>query len=236
LVCDTSFLLHSLIATNKVRTRNVFTLANEIEQPKFPMLIRRFLYDQLFPDNILSSSEVSLLDCPAFSGQIRVHNSAVATFHAPCDPSGIGGMRREHIRAVPCWRKSHSRYDCVFLNRDPDIPGVRGMDIVRVLLFFSFDLGGKVFPCALVRWFTVIGDGPDEDTGMWVVQPEVDTVGVPVLSVIHLDCVIRAAHLLPVFASNVPIPRALHHSQTLDSFNLFYVNKFIDHHAFKIVT
>jgi hypothetical protein len=81
----------------------------------------------------------------------------------------------------------------------------------------------------------VIGDGLDEDTGMWVVQPEVDADGFPVMSMIHLDCVIRAAHLLPVFSSDIPLPRALHHSETLDSFKLFYINKFIDHHAFKIV-
>jgi hypothetical protein len=198
------------------------------------MLLRRFLYDQLYPNNVFTSSDIPLSECPSYSGKIRVHNSAVATFHAPSDPSGIGGMRHEHIRAMPSWRNTSSRYDCVFLNRDPDLPGVQGMDIVRVLLFFSFDFCGTTYSCALVHWFTVLGDGPDEDTGMWIVQPEVDEDDIPVISIIHLDCVVRAAHLLGVFG-NAFIPRDLHFSQSLDSFKAFYVNKFIDHHAFKIV-
>jgi hypothetical protein len=223
-----------ILRTCIVRTWNVLSLAAEIQQPTFPMLIAHFLYDQLYPDNVLSASQVPLSACPSYTGKIRVHNSAVATFHAPCDPSGIGGMRREHIRAMPSWRKGSSRYDCVFLNRDAELPGMQGMDVVRVLLFFSFDFKGTTYPSALVRWFKVVGDSPDEDTGMWIVQPEIDADGFPVISIIHLECVIRAAHLLSVFGNTV-IPRALHFSQSLDSFKSFYVNRFIDHHAFKTI-
>jgi hypothetical protein len=219
-----------------VRTRNIVTLATEIQQPDFPILIRRFLYDQLYPDNILSSSNVPLSECPSYNGRIRVHNSAIATFHGPCDPSGVGGMRREFIRAVPSWRKGPGRYDCVLLNRDPDVPGLRGMDVVRVLLFFSFDFSGTVYSCALVRWFTVIGDEPDVDTGMWIVKPEVDAGGSPVISVIHLDCVIRAVHLLDIFGTNTFLPNAFHFTQSLDSFRAFYINRFVDHHAFQMIT
>jgi hypothetical protein len=80
-----------------VKTQNIDRLATEMHLLYFPTLIRRFLYDQLYPDNILSSSDVPLTECPLFAGRIRVHNSAVATFHGPCDPSGIGDMHREHI-------------------------------------------------------------------------------------------------------------------------------------------
>jgi hypothetical protein len=198
------------------------------------MLLSRFLYDQLYPDNILSSSDVPLTACPSFTGKIRVHNSAVCTFHAPSDPSGVGGMHREHIRAVPMWRNSSCRYDCAFVNRNSDLAGMKGMDVVRILLFFSFNFSGTTYPCALVRWFTIIGDEPDEDTGMWIVQPEVNQDGLPVISIIHLDCVVRAAHLIGVFG-NTPIPKTLLFSQSLDSFKFFYVNKFIDHHAFKTI-
>ena len=31
------------------------------------------------------------------------------------------------------------------------------------------------------------------------------------------------------------IPKDLHFSQSLDSFRAFYVNRFIDHHAFKLL-
>ncbi|MGH7239759.1 MAG: hypothetical protein ACREHG_06790 [Candidatus Saccharimonadales bacterium] len=142
-------------------------------------------------------------------------------------------MRREYIRAVQSWRKGPSRYDCAFLNRDQDLPGMRGIDVVRALLFFAFDFRGTTYPCALVHWFTTLGDGPDDDTGMWIVQPEVDADGSAVVSIIHLDCIIRAAHLISVYGANF-VPRRLQLHQSLDSFKTFYVNKFIDHHAFQL--
>ena len=51
-------------------------------------------------------------------------------------------------------------------------------------------------------------------------------------SVIHLDAMFCAAHLLPVYGNEfVPY---LDFSQSLDTFHSYYVNKYIDHHAFKI--
>jgi len=226
------FRLFSLVYS--VRTRSVARLAAEIQQPTFPTLIRRFLYDQIYPDNVLSSSEVPLSECPSFDGRIRVHNSAVATFHAPSDPSGPGGMRREYIRAVPSWRKGPARYDCVFLNSNPDVPGMLGMDVVRVLLFFSFNFEGKSYPCALVHWYTRFQEQPDSDTQLWIVQPEVNPTGAPVTSIIHLDCIIRAAHLVPVFGEDF-VPKTLTFHQTLDVFKAFYVNKYVDHHVFYLL-
>jgi len=199
------------------------------------MLIRRFLYDQIYPNNVLSSSEVPLSACPSFSGKIRVHSSAIATFSAPSDPSGPGGMRRERIRAVPSWRKGPARYDCVFLSSDPNVPGMLGMAVVRVSLFFTFSFEGKLYPCALVRWYKRYQEQPDNDTGLWTVQPEVDPVGDPVISIIHLDCIIRATHLLPVFGEDF-VPKTLKFHQTLDAFKAFYVNKYIDHHTFDLLT
>src|SRR6202041_1333154 len=120
---------------------------------------------------------------------------------------GIHGMRREYIRATPSWRKSSSCYDCVFPNRNPDIPGMGGMDVVHVLLFFSFDYSGTTYPCALVHWFPVVGDEPDEDTDMWIVELGVDQEGLPDIYIIHLDSVVRATHLLGVFG-NTPMPKS----------------------------
>jgi len=65
---------------------------------------------------------------------------------------------------------------------------------------------------------------------MWVVQPDSDE-SLP--SIIHLDTVICAAHLLPVFGTEY-ILRTLSFTDILDTFTRFYVNKFVDHHAFKI--
>ncbi|KAH9980447.1 hypothetical protein BJV77DRAFT_1062620 [Russula vinacea] len=215
--------------------RNVTDLAKEIHQPALPELIRRFLYDQLYPESRITSSDVCLDACPIFSGIISVYTSAAATYYAPSDLSGVGGMHREHIRATPSWRQGPPRYDCAFVNSRPELDGMRGLDVVRILRFFSLNFRGVTYPCALVRWFSLVSDECDEDTGMWMVQPAVTDDGLPDISVIHLDCVVRAAHLLPIYGDN-PIPRSISLHDTLDAFVAFYINKYVDHHAFEIAS
>ena len=70
-------------------------------------------------------------------------------------------------------------------------------------------------------------------TGMWVVEPDFNADGSPLVSVIHLDCILRAAHLIGVCSSDF-LPKELSFHHSLDAFLSFYVNKFIDHHAFEI--
>jgi hypothetical protein len=141
-------------------------------------------------------------------------------------------MRRELIRATPSWRDGPPRYDCAFFNSDPDQDGMRGLDIVRVLLFFALPFRGKLYPCALVRWYTRLGDELHPDVGMWVVEPERER-GEPVISVIHLDCIVCAAHLIPVYRGH-RVPDGLNLTDSLDAFHAFYVSKFADHHIFEI--
>jgi hypothetical protein len=203
-------------------------IAGEIEQPEFPDLIRQFIYDQQHSDDV---SNASISDLPICYGKITIYSSALATFHAPSDVSGIGGMRRERIRAVKSWRNGPGRYDTIFVNTDSSRDGMRGLDVARVRLFFSFSHDGVEYPCALVHWFSRVGDSPDGHTGMWVVHPDDD--GSPP-SVIHLDSVVRAAHLLPVFGPE-PVSTTLSSTDTLDKFTRFYVNKFVDHHTFETV-
>ncbi|KAF8436847.1 hypothetical protein L210DRAFT_3339360, partial [Boletus edulis BED1] len=76
--------------------RTVPDLAEELDIPELPTLIRRFLYDQLHPD-----ADVPLQQMPVYGGRLNVFHSAMATFFAPSDPSEIGSMYREHIRATP---------------------------------------------------------------------------------------------------------------------------------------
>jgi hypothetical protein len=207
-------------------------IATEIEQPDFPHLIHLSIYDQEHPD---SDSDISLRTAlPIFYGKITIYPSAVATFHAPSDISGTGGMRTERIRAVTSWRKGPGRYDTVFVNTDPAAEGMRGLDVARVRLFFSFSYEGIQYPCALVHWFSRKDDSPDDTTGMWIVEPDTSNDDGEVLaSIIHLDTILRAAHLLPVFGSDY-VSRTLSFTDTLDSFYSFYVNKYADHHAFEI--
>jgi hypothetical protein len=142
-------------------------------------------------------------------------------------------MRSERIHATDTWRNGPGRYDCIFVNTDPSVDGMLGLDIARVRLSFSFKHEDTIFPCALVHWFSRVDDSPDELTGMWIVKPDFDDDGTHCASVIHVDAIFRAAHLMPVYGKDA-VPRYLSFTQTLDAFNSYYVNKYIDHHAFEI--
>jgi hypothetical protein len=144
-------------------------------------------------------------------------------------------MRQERIHAVPVWRKEGAQYDCIFANTDPSTPGFRGLDVARVRQFFSFRSGGVFYPCALVLWFRRTADIPDEETGMWTIEPDVNADGSPFFDIIHLDTIVRAAHLLAVYGDD-RVRRDLVFHQTLGAFHSFYVNKFVDHHAFEIAS
>lgn len=142
-------------------------------------------------------------------------------------------MRCERIRAVDSWRKGPARYDCIFVETDPDAPGMRGLDVARVRLFFSFIYNDIKYPCALVHWFSCVAEPAESDAGMWAVEPEFADDGRRFTSVIHLDTIVRAAHLLPVYGEGF-VSRNHSFTDTLDMFPRFYVNKYIDHHAFEI--
>ena len=172
------------------------------------------------------------MDPAPFYGKISVYPSALATFHAPSDISGVGGMRRERIRAMKSWRKGPGRYDTVFVNMNSS-KGMLGLDVARVRLFFSFSHKDVQYPCALVHWFYRMGDSPDENTGMWTVADQPDGVGESCAAILHLDTIVRAAHLLPVFGPHF-VSRKLSFTDTLDKFQTFYVNKYVDHHSFEI--
>jgi hypothetical protein len=77
-----------------------------------------------------------------------------------------------------------------------------GLIIGRVLLFFSFVFVERVFECALVNWLVPVGDTPDPDTGMWVVELERQR-GVPTVAIIPVDSIARAAHLIGVYGTGV---------------------------------
>jgi hypothetical protein len=164
---------------------------------------------------------------------VAVYNSAVVKFYAPSDLSGVGGMRRERIRAVQSWKKGPPRYDCIFVSTDPTAEGMHGLDIGRARLFFKFEFDGVTYPCALIQWFSRIGDSPDEDTGMWMVKPDVDDSGSPIRFIIHLDSIMRAAHLIGIYGDRC-LPSTVTFDRSLDIFRSYYVNKYIDHHAFEI--
>ncbi|KAJ7871547.1 hypothetical protein B0H13DRAFT_2554444 [Mycena leptocephala] len=185
--------------------KDVTQLAAHIHQPRLLELIRRFLFDQINPNSPIPSSQIPLDSCPSFNGRIDSFLSAVTRFYAPSDLCGAGGMYRERIRANPNWHQQYPRYDTVFVVTDSDLQGMQGMVVGRVLLFFSVTHRDSYYPCALVHWIVH-------------------------LAVIHLDCIARGAHLLPVHGSAF-LPHDFHFSYSLDAFRSFFVNRFVDHHT-----
>ncbi|KAJ7221252.1 hypothetical protein GGX14DRAFT_669179 [Mycena pura] len=212
--------------------REVTALAAHVHQPRLQELIRRYLYDQLNPDSDIPSMDAPLDSCPIFNDPIKisVFLSAVARFYSPGDLCGAGGMYRERVRANPNWHGQYPRYDTAFIVIDPEAAGMRGMVIGRTLLFFSFTYLDTHHSCALVHWHTRVGNAPDDDTGMWVVAPEFEGNGRRSLAVVDLDCIARAAHLLPIYGSAL-LDEDFHFSYSLDSFRAFFVNRFTDHHT-----
>lgn len=229
-----SYPLFSLTLNNQEKEypASVHELAAYLGQPDLHEHIRRFLYWQLHPDD--NNTDVLLTLCPDFDSDISVFHSATSTFHSPSDPNGARGMHHEVIWSTPCWCNEDARRDCVFVECDAEAQGMRGLDVVHVLAFFSFITDGIHYPSALVQWFTRIGEELDDLMGMWMVRAEQSMDGSPAVSVIHTDCILRGAHLIPVFGPD-SIPSKLHFSESLDAFAAFYVNRFIDHHAFEIL-
>lgn len=172
-----------------------------------------------------------------FAGKIYVYHSATATYFAPSDLCGAGGLHREKIRSAPyCYRQE--RRDTVFIEVDGDKVGMDGMLIGRVLLFFSFRHHGDEFSCALINWFIHDSDDNepaiDKDTGMYRVRPEKDALGHQPLQVIDIDSIVRGAHLLPIYGSEC-IPKGINSSNVLSCGRSFFVNHFIDYHTYELI-
>ena len=141
-------------------------------------------------------------------------------------------MFRERIRAVDSWRRGPARHDCVFVQHDPNKPGFRGLYVARLRHYFSIRHNKTRFPCALVSWYSTIGNTPCPDTGMWRIKPDFDNMGDLAMLIIHIDSMVRGAHLMGI-AGTTHIPHHLTFDCSLvDAFQTFYVNKYtIDHHA-----
>ncbi|KAM6488994.1 hypothetical protein JOM56_015547 [Amanita muscaria] len=142
-------------------------------------------------------------------------------------------MFRERIHAVPAWRNGPARHDCVFVEHEPDLAGFRGLHVGQVYAFLKIKHHRETYPCATVNWFSTIGDAPCPITGMWKVRRDVDENGERILDIIHIDTILRSAHLIGI-AGDSFIPSELDHTNSLDAFKSFYVNKFIDYHAHEI--
>ncbi|KAJ6613212.1 hypothetical protein B0H10DRAFT_2165391 [Mycena sp. CBHHK59/15] len=145
-------------------------------------------------------------------------------------------MHHEQIRATKSWYNSPPHYDCIFMEHDKDLTGFQGLHAVHVHMLFCFKYHGIDYPCALIHWVLARGDHPCPDTGMWIVMLDSLCDGGPSLAIVHLDCVLRSAHVIGVAGQDfIPI-RNFDFSDSLDVFNAFYVHKYADHHAHEIAS
>ncbi|KAG1838509.1 hypothetical protein C8R48DRAFT_751535 [Suillus tomentosus] len=159
--------------------------ADELGIPDLPNLIQLFLYDQLLADDTHTSDNVPLSACPRFESQVKVFNSAAATFVAPSDPSSVGGM----------WCPAHN--DTVFINTGSE-DGINGMEV------------GCTFPCALIHWFKLFANELNKYTGMWMVRPSFHVESRSrELSIVH------ACHLLPIFDADFTLEHITLHNNSM---------------------
>jgi hypothetical protein len=75
------------------------------------------------------------------------------------------------MRTTPSWRKASPCHDTIFV-RTGLPPEPHSLLVAQLCLLFSFTINGTHHEVALVEWFSYIGDSPDKDTGMWVVERE----------------------------------------------------------------
>ena len=206
-------------------------LAAYINQPKFLLVFMQFLYKCCHPEEQLICSTNNwgmpcLWRCNQGSS-FRCRNVLCAKWSV-----WVRWLMAWAIHSTPNFF-GHPRYDTVFVVTDDSWLGIEGMEIGCVLLFFSFEYWHKNFLCVLINWF-VHTDGHDLDTWMWIMRQEVNHCGEPILKVIHLDSIAQAAHLLPVYGQSHILEDFDHHT-VLDTYNSFFVNHYINHHAHEFI-
>jgi hypothetical protein len=220
--------------------RYLKTITDYISIPNFPDLLAKFLHEQAHPQDTPANQAVHISQYRSYHGKIHIFHSATCIYSAQSDStSSISGAVHQVIHCVPSWNHGPPRYDCVFVNNDPDLPGFEGLYVGQVLLLFSIksqvhSRRDKDIPCALVQWFEVVGDKPCNLTGMWMVKPELDPrTKQRVMSVIHVGSIVRPAHLIPLYGKE-----HVHHdlcaADSINSYKGFYVNKFSDYHAYRL--
>lgn len=138
------------------------------------------------------------------------------------------------IRATPLWWGEYPRYDTVLVKTDPDAVGLDALTVGRVRCLFSYKHEDVTHKCALIEWFVLDADEPDPVTGMWTMRPELDQDDARVMDVIPINSIVRACHLIP-FYGGTRIPDFFHFSDSLDAFNRYYLNWYIDYHSHETI-
>jgi hypothetical protein len=214
--------------------RKLKPLTKKLKIPELPELVSRFLYEQANPDSLVPANLIPIEELPQFMGKVLVYPSAISVFHTPSDMSGTRNMCCERIRSISSWRNGPERRDCIYVVQDKNLPGFRGLLVAQVHAFIRIKpkhirRSQCSYLCAIVSWFKTVGDMPCPNTGMWIIQRELEH-GKELKSIIHIDTILRGAHLIGIAADSF-IPGDLEHTDSLNAFKTFFVNKYIDYHA-----
>ncbi|KAI0040568.1 hypothetical protein FA95DRAFT_1611699 [Auriscalpium vulgare] len=211
-------------------------LGYALDDPGFLTTLRRFLFDQLHRDVGVTADDVDPDAWPDVYGgnRVSIYPSASSTFYAPSEASGTGGMHREIIRSVPRWFNNSERRDTVLIQSGDEDERMAGMVVGRVLRFISFKHDDVQYPCAVINWFLPADAAPDPIFGLWKVVPEKGADGRRTIAIVHIDCIVRACHLMPVYGES-RVPHTFRFTDTLTAFRAFYVNRYIDYHAHETI-
>ncbi|KAI6146651.1 hypothetical protein BKA82DRAFT_146165 [Pisolithus tinctorius] len=74
---------------------------------------------------------------------------------------------------------------------------------------------------------------PNKLTGMWMVKLSFLDNRTHHLAIVHINTIVQAAHLIPIFGWEC-VPLSISFNNSLDVYRGFYVNHFVDHHAFEL--
>ena len=94
---------------------------------------------------------------------------------------------------------------------------MKGLHAARICLFMSFYFEGARYPCVLIQWYSDVSNAPNEDTRMWVIEPDFSDDGSHFSTIIHIDSIMRGAHLIPVYGPDF-IPLEITFSNSLNAF------------------
>ena len=68
-----------------------------------------------------------------------------------------------------------------------------------------------------------------------MVKPDFKANGSRSLAVVHLKSISQGAHLIGVYGSSF-LPEGFHYANSLDLFQAYFVNCYVDHHTHEFLT
>jgi len=98
--CLLNIYLSCFSFTERWYPKDLYKLAQYINEPDFPSRFKSFLYSIRHPNRPVPDDVETQVN---FSGKIHVFHSAIACFYAPSDLCGPCGMYRECIWCNPSW-------------------------------------------------------------------------------------------------------------------------------------